>query len=119
MAEIQEMAVTLGQSLGRTREYQAMDDAIKAADNDREMVTLKNEIQALDQELQGLVRGGDQPPEDKIKEYGEAMEKLQALAAYQLFVAAQSNFEKLMTQVNAGIQQGMKEAAGSRIIISS
>lgn len=119
MAEIEAMAVDLGKALGRTAEYQAMDAAIKAADDDRDMVALKNDIQRLDQTLQAAYRSGEPPEDDQIKEYEAALEKLQALPAYQRFVAAQTNFEKLMAKVNGSIQQGMKEAANSRIIIPS
>ena len=119
MAEIDQMALDLGKALGRTDEYQAMDRAVKSADDDRDMVTLKNELQRLETSLQTAVRSGQTPPEDEMKEYEGALEKLQTLASYQRLVAAQANFEKLMTKVNAAIQQGMQEGANSRIILPS
>ena len=119
MAEIHEMATSLGQALGRTPEYQALDRAMKRADEDREIVELRNEIQNLERELQGALAQGNQPTEEQVQEYEGTVRRLQASASYQNLVAAQANFEKVMVRVNDAIQKGMQEGASSRIIIPS
>ena len=119
MAEINEMATTLGQALGRTPEYQSLDRAIKRADDDREIVELRNQIMDLEKTLQSAIAMGQQPSEEQVAEYEEALQKLQTSASYQSLVAAQSNFEKVMARVNEAIQKGMRDGATSRIIIPS
>lgn len=119
MAEIQEMATALGQALGRTPEYQALDRAIKRADDDRDLVELKNEIQTLEASFQSAMSQGQQPDQEAIETYEQTLRRLQGLASYQAMVAAQANFEKVMNRVNEAIQAGMAEGASSRIIIPS
>ena len=46
-----EMAERLGQSLARTEEYQALKRAIEGSGDDRELVELQNQIQALEELL--------------------------------------------------------------------
>lgn len=119
MAEIQEMATALGRALGRTPEYQALDRAIKRADDDRDLVELKNEIQKLESSFQSAMSQGKQPDQEAVEAYEQTLLRLQGLASYQSMVAAQTNFEKVMNRVNQAIQSGMTEGASSRIIIPS
>ena len=119
MADIQEMATALGQALGRTPEYQALDRAIQRADDDRDMVELRNEIQKLEGEVQAALGRGEQPTQEQAEQYEAALRRLQALASYQSVVAAQTNFDKIMARVNEAIHVGMRDGASSRIIIPS
>lgn len=119
MAEMMEMAKQLGNQLARTDEYQALKRAISAADDDREMVELRNELEDLEGQIEAELRAGRQPDDDVRTEYEEKVSKLQANAAYQRLVAAQSNFDKIVRKVNETIMKGIEEGADSRIIISS
>lgn len=119
MAEIQDMAKSLGQALGRTSEYQALDRAMKSANDDRDMVELKNEIEKMESAFQTVLSQGQQPGQEAVEEYENTIRKLQSLSSYQALVAAQANFEKVMAHVNQSIQAGMVEGAASRIIIPS
>lgn len=119
MAEIQDMAKSLGQALGRTPEYQTLDRAMKGANDDRDMVELKNEIEKMESAFQTVLSQGQQPGQEAVEEYENTIRKLQALSSYQALVAAQANFEKVMAHVNQSIQAGMVEGAASRIIIPS
>ncbi|NNM33799.1 MAG: YlbF family regulator [Gemmatimonadetes bacterium] len=119
MAEIQDMAKSLGQALGRTPEYQTLDRAMKSANDDRDMVELKNEIEKMESAFQTVLSQGQQPGQEAVEEYENTIRKLQALSSYQSLVAAQANFEKVMAHVNQSIQAGMVEGAASRIIIPS
>ena len=117
MAEIHDMATALGRALGQTTEYQALDRAMKLADDDRDMVEMKNEIQKLEGALQMGMTQGRQPTKEEVEEYENALLRLQGLGSYQAVVAAQANFEKVMHKVNEAIQSGMVEGVASRIII--
>ena len=105
MAGIHDMARDLGNALARTDEYQALKRAIDAADEDRELVEARNRIQGLEEQLEAMLRAGQEPDE--------------AMAGFQRLVAAQSNFEKIMHKVNETVAKGIEEGAQSRIIISS
>ena len=119
MAEIPEMAKSLGQALGRTTEYQALDRAMKRANDDRDMVELKNEIDRMESAFQTVLSQGQQPGPEAVEEYEKTLLRLQGLPSYQSVVAAQANFEKVMVRVNESIQAGMVEGAASRIILPS
>lgn len=120
MAEgIHDMAKDLGGALARTEEYQALKRAMDAADEDRELVEIRNRIQALEERVEASMRAGEEPGDDLKKSYGETAEELQRMPAFQRLIAAQTNFEKIMYKVNETVARGIEEGAQSRIIISS
>ncbi len=119
MAGIYDMAKSLGGALARTDEYQALKRATDAAEEDREVVELRNKIQELEGQLELAIRSGQEPDEDLRTAYAQTAEKLQALPSFQRVVAAQTNFEKIMYKVNETVAQGIEEGANSRIIITS
>ena len=119
MAGIYEKAKDLGNALARTDEYQALKRASDAAEEDRDLVELRNRIQALEAELQAVIQAGQEPSEDLKSSYGQVAEELQAMPAFQRVIAAQTNFEKVMYKVNETVAKGIEEGAQSRIIIAS
>jgi len=119
MAEIQEMAESLGRVLGRTSEYRTLARAIESADGDREVVALRNEVQALQEVLEAAARKGEEPPEAEMERLQTALGRLQASSVYQSVVAAQANFDRVMYRVDAALQEGMRRGAESRIIVTS
>ena len=119
MAGIHDLARELGNALARTEEYQALKKAIDAADNDRPLVELRNRIQKLEEQLEAMLRGGNEPDEEFKKSYYAASEELQAMPAFQSLVASQANFEKVMHKVNDTVARGIEEGAQSKIILSS
>ena len=119
MAGIYDMAKELGAALARTDEYQALKRASDAAEEDRELVELRNKLQSLEAQLESELRAGKEPGEELKKEYTEAAESLQSMSAFQRVVAAQSNFEKVMHKVTETVAKGIEEGAQGRIIISS
>lgn len=118
MQEILEMAERLGQNLARTEEYQALKRAIDASGDDRELAEYQTKIQALEQQLQSRIQGGEQPTEEQTKEYEELFGALQGNATYQRLVASQTNFDKVVQKVNETIHQGIQKGAESRIILT-
>jgi cell fate (sporulation/competence/biofilm development) regulator YlbF (YheA/YmcA/DUF963 family) len=119
MSEIYDMAKQLGGALARTDEYQALKRASEAAEEDRDLVTLRNRLNSIEAEIEANLRAGQEPSQDQKERYSEAAQELQAMPAFQKVVAAQSNFEKVMHKVNQTVAQGIEEGAQSRIIISS
>ena len=118
MTEIMEMAERLGQALARTDEYQALRRAIAASGEDRELAELQTQIQKLEQAMQGQLQKGEEPTEEQGKEYEAFFSNLQSNSAYQMLVAAQANFDKIVGKVNETIHQGIQKGAESRIILT-
>jgi len=119
MAGIYEMARQLGGALARTEEYQVLKRTMDAVADDRDLAELRTRIEGLEARIEADLRAGKEPGDDLKTDYASATEELQALAAYQRLVAAQSNFEKVMYKVNRTVAEGIEEGAQSRIIISS
>ena len=118
MAAHLEKAKDLGNSIGRTDEYQAVKRAIQAADEDRDLATLRTELERLESTIETSLRAGKEPDAETASAYEGAVGRLQANASYQRLVAAQTNFDKLMARVNQAIAQGMEEGGSSRIILA-
>ncbi|MDE2762029.1 MAG: YlbF family regulator [Gemmatimonadota bacterium] len=93
--------------------------AIESADGDREVVALRNEVQALQEVLEAAARKGEEPPEAEMERLQTALGRLQASSVYQSVVAAQANFDRVMYRVDAALQEGMRRGAESRIIVTS
>jgi cell fate (sporulation/competence/biofilm development) regulator YlbF (YheA/YmcA/DUF963 family) len=118
MAAHLEKAKDLGNSIGRTDEYQAVKRAIQAADEDRDLATLRAELERLESAIETSLRAGKEPDAATASAYEGAVGRLQANSSYQRLVAAQTNFDKLMARVNQAIAQGMEEGGSSRIILA-
>ena len=119
MAGIYDMAKELGGALARTDEYQALKRAGEAVDQERELVELRNQLRGLEEQIEAALRAGKEPEEEVAKAYQAAAEELQAKPTFQRFIAAQSNFDKMMYKVNETMARGLQEGAQSRIILSS
>ena len=105
--------------MGRTDEYQALKRAIAAVDDDRELSTLRKRLEALEGELTSQIQSGNQPDEEKAKEYEATVQELQGKSEYQRLVAAQENFDKILKRVNETIAEGIREGADGRIVLPS
>lgn len=119
MSKIEEMAMDLGQALGRTDEYQALRRAAQSVDEDRELTELRNDLQNLEAELMASLRGGQEPSEEDKDRYESLARALQAKPLYQRLVAAQTNFDKVLQVANETISQGIEQGSKGRIILPS
>ena len=119
MAVIFDKARDLGNALARTDEYQALRRAMDAADEDRDLVEVRNRIHQLEDRIEASMRAGRDPEEDVKKAYTETAEELQTMAGFQRLISAQTNFEKVMMKVNDTVAKGIEEGAQSRIIVPS
>ena len=88
-----------------------------AADEDRELVELRNRLQELEHRLQASMHAGQEPDKDAKKAYTDAAEELQIKAGFQRLISAEANFEKVMMKVNEIVARGIEACAQSRIIV--
>jgi cell fate (sporulation/competence/biofilm development) regulator YlbF (YheA/YmcA/DUF963 family) len=105
--------------LGQTDEYRALERARDRLNSDREAVAAMNRLADLETRVAAVLERGEQPPEAERDEYEAAFGALQASAVYQGYVAAQSNFDKVVARVNEQILAGIESGARSRIILPS
>lgn len=119
MSRIEEMAKELGEALGRTDEYQALKKAASEADEDRELVELRNELEKVEAEIVGKLRSGQEPEQEARDKYESLAQDLQVRPTYQKLASSQANFDKVLQKVNDTIAKGIQEGAGSRIIMPS
>lgn len=119
MADILDMAANLGRTLGHTAEYRALREAMAAADDDRELVELRNRLGRLEEHIGSFLHRGEEPGEELAAEYEDVFSRLQAKATYQRLVAGQANFDRILTRVNEQITRGLEEAGQSRIVLLS
>lgn len=118
MSGIMEMARSLGNTLARTDEYQALRRAASAADDDRAIAEQRTVLERLEGTITTALRAGQDPDEETARAYEEAVSTLQTNATYQRLVAAQANFDKIVQKVNETIAKGLDEGAESRIILT-
>lgn len=119
MAGLEDKAKELGQALARTDEFKALKRAQSNADDDRDIVEKRNELQDLEEKIQSSLRQGQEPDEELVEEYEDVASDLQANPTYQRLAAAQANFDKVVKKVNRTIQDGLQEGADSRIVLPS
>lgn len=116
---LEDKAKDLGRQIGQSPEYQALKRSSDALNEDREAVTLLQQMEKLRGEAQQLIQRGENPSEEMEKQLDDLLEKIQGQPAYQRAVSAQENFDKLMLRVNQWIMDGMKKGAASPIITLS
>lgn len=109
----------LGRLLGQTPEFQALKRARDAMESASDLRIKLDRMEVLAQGLQQQVAEGKEPAADEVEEYNRVFGELQSDARYQQLVAAQSNFDKLMLQVQERISEGMQKGAESSIITLS
>ena len=113
---LEDKAKDLGRQIGQSPEYQALKRSSDALNEDREAVTLLQQMEKLRGEAQQLIQSGQNPTEEMEKQLDDLLEKIQGQPAYQRAVSSQENFDKLMLRVNQWIMDGMKKGAASPII---
>lgn len=116
---LRDKARELGRMLGQSSEYQALNKAREVLSNDRAAVTSLNRLAELEDSLASSLQRGEEPAEEVRTEYETVFSELQASPIYQNVVAAQSNFDKVLTRVNEDIGMGIDSGAQSRIILPS
>ncbi len=106
----------LGRLIGQSSEYQALKRSNESLSDDREAVTLLGRMEELRGMAQSMIERGEQPTAAMEQELDDLLSKVQVNPAYQRALVAQSNFDKLMMQVNTWISEGIRSGAASPII---
>jgi cell fate (sporulation/competence/biofilm development) regulator YlbF (YheA/YmcA/DUF963 family) len=114
-----EKALELGRLLGQSDEYRALVRVTDRMKEDTQVQQLLTEVERLAQEIERSAQAGHEPSKEQVEQYDRALQAAQANSVYQQVVAAQANFEKLMSKVNARIYEGLKKGAASPIITLS
>jgi len=114
---IEERAKELGRLIGQSREYQELKRANDALGQDAEAVGLLKQMEQLRTEAQRMIERGERPTPDMERQLDELLAKVQVQSAYQRLIAAQENFDKIMSRVNEWILEGIEKGAASPIIM--
>ena len=113
---IEDKAKELGRLIGQSPEYQAVKRANDALSQDAAAVALLRQMEQLRINAQQMLQRGERPTEEMEKELDGLLGQVQGQSVYQRLVAAQENFDKIMSRVNGWILEGMKKGAASPII---
>lgn len=114
-----EKARELGRLIGQTDEYKELARARERFSNDRDAVERVNALTRIEEEIGKSLQADEEPAEATRAEYEQVFGELQSNASYQGMVAAQSNFDRILTKVNEEISRGIATGASSRIILPS
>jgi len=114
-----ERAREVGRLLSQTDEYQALKRANDRLSDDRDAVTRMNRLAELQDELAVSLHRGVEPSQELQDEYERLVGEIQQNSVYQGLVAAQSNFDRLMSRINDEIARGIEAGSQSRIILPS
>jgi cell fate (sporulation/competence/biofilm development) regulator YlbF (YheA/YmcA/DUF963 family) len=113
---IEQKGRELGRLIGQSSEYQALKRSNEQLGEDREAVTLLQRMEELRGTAQSMIERGSNPSEEMEQELDDLLSKVQVNPTYQRALVAQTNFDKMMMQVNAWIAEGIKSGAASPII---
>jgi cell fate (sporulation/competence/biofilm development) regulator YlbF (YheA/YmcA/DUF963 family) len=113
---LNERAIELGRLIGQTPEYQAVKRASDALNQDKEAVSLLEQMEQLRRQAQQAIARGEQPTAEMEQELDRLLGLVQVNPTYQRVLVANENFDKVMVQVNQWILDGIKKGATSSII---
>lgn len=113
---LQDKAQELGRLIGQSDEYKAVRRTSEALNEDRDAVTLLEQMERLRLEAQRMMERGETPTPEMEGQLDELLGKVQQNATYQRALVAQDNFDKLMLRVNEMISDGIRRGAASPII---
>lgn len=113
---IEDKAKELGRLIGQSAEYQAVKRANDALGQDTAAVALLRQMEQLRMNAQAMIQRGERPTEEMEKELDALLGQVQGQSVYQRLVAAQENFDKIMSKVNDWIVDGIERGATSSII---
>jgi cell fate (sporulation/competence/biofilm development) regulator YlbF (YheA/YmcA/DUF963 family) len=109
-------AEELGRLVGQSDEYQALKRANDRLMADGGLTAKLEQMRTLQMEAEAKLDKGEAPSEATRAELDTLMASVQSHAAYQAFISAQSNFDKLMTKLNEQLYEGIRLGGESRII---
>jgi cell fate (sporulation/competence/biofilm development) regulator YlbF (YheA/YmcA/DUF963 family) len=113
---IEDKAKELGRLIGQSPEYKEIKRANETLNDDRETVTLLQQMEQLRLEAQRMLQRGERPTEEMEGKLDTLLSQIQSKPSYQRLLVAQENFDKVMAKVNDWILEGIEKGATSSII---
>jgi cell fate (sporulation/competence/biofilm development) regulator YlbF (YheA/YmcA/DUF963 family) len=113
---IEDKAKDLGRLIGQSPEYKEIKRANETLNEDRETVTLLQQMEQLRLEAQRMLQRGERPTEEMEGKLDTLLSQIQSKPSYQRLLVAQENFDKVMGKVNDWILEGIEKGATSSII---
>lgn len=113
---VEDKARELGRLIGQSNEYKEVKRASDALNEDRETVALLQKMEQLRINAQRMLQQGQRPTEEMESELDALLGQIQVRPVYQRLLAAQENFDKIMSRVNDWILEGIEKGAASPII---
>jgi cell fate (sporulation/competence/biofilm development) regulator YlbF (YheA/YmcA/DUF963 family) len=109
-------AEELGRLVGQSEEYLALKRANERLMADPTLKSKLEELRALQLGVEEKLERGEEPGADVRAQMDALLGTVQSSPVYQSFVAAQANFDKLMTRLNEQLFEGIRLGGESRII---
>ena len=113
---IEDKARDLGRTIGQSPEYKEVRRASDALNEDRDTVSLLQQMEQLRVEAQRMLQRGERPTPEMEQKLDTLLSQIQSKATYQRLLVAQENFDKIMQRVNDWILEGIEKGATSSII---
>lgn len=113
---IEDRAKDLGRLIGQSPEYKEIKRANETLNDDRETVSLLQQMEQLRLEAQRMLQRGERPTEEMEQKLDTLLSQIQSKPSYQRLLVAQENFDKVMSRVNDWILEGIEKGATSSII---
>ena len=116
MEAIDKRADELGRLVGQSEEYKAWRRAEERLTADQPMREALDRLAQLQMSAAEKAERGEQPAPDQQTELEGLWSRVQVNPLYQSYIAARTNFDKMMYRVNETILEGMKKGSESKII---
>ena len=116
MEAISARAEELGRLVGQSEEYLAWRKSEERLTADAELRSALDHLAQLQMAAAEKAEHGEQPTAEQQQELDTLWSKVQVSPLYQTYVAARTNFDKMMYRINEQILDGMKKGSESRII---
>lgn len=116
---IEDKARELGRLIGQSSEYKDIKRANDSLGEDKETVTLLQQMEQLRLDAQRALQRGERPTEEMERRLDTLLSQIQSKQSYQRLLVAQENFDKVMSRVNDWILEGIEKGAASPIITLS
>jgi cell fate (sporulation/competence/biofilm development) regulator YlbF (YheA/YmcA/DUF963 family) len=113
---IEDKAKELGRLIGQSGEYQTLKRASDALNEDKETVTLLQQMEKLRVDAQRAMAKGERPTAEMEQQLDALLGQIQGRSSYQRLLVAQENFDKVMQRANDWIMEGIERGAASPII---
>ncbi len=116
MEAIDKRAEELGRLVGQSEEYLAWRRAEERLTADDELRKSLDHLAQLQVAAAEKAERGEQPTAEQQAELDALWSTVQVSPLYQGYIAARTNFDKMMYRINETILDGMKKGSESRII---